>query len=146
MNVPGCVGLGTASLIAGAEMIGEAERQRELSKTLLRSLQTRLDAVKVHGHETQRLPGNLNVCFTGADADSLMLMIPDVALSSGSACSSARPQPSHVLLALGVSYVEAQQSIRFGIGRFTTVDDVRFATDRLADAVVRLRAMSSVAK
>ena len=145
LNVPGCVGLGLACAIAGEEMEEEGQRLCALRQKLLGLFVEKLDGVELNGHPDQRLPGNLNLCFKGADADSLILMVPEVALSSGSACTSASPEPSHVLLAMGKSYDEASQSIRFGIGRFNTVDEIVVAAARVSEAVVDLRAMSGVA-
>ena len=144
VNVPGCVGLGKACEIAGESMLSEMDRTVGLRQLLMKLLLEQLDDVELNGHPEMRLPGNLNVCFKGADADSLMLMVPEVAMSSGSACTSASPEPSYVLLAMGKPYDEASQSIRFGIGRFNTSEDIEFAAERVSAAVRRLRVMSEV--
>jgi cysteine desulfurase len=93
----------------------------------------------VNGSLASRLPGNLNVRFEGIDASTLVTALPDVAVSTGSACSSATPEPSHVLLAIGLSPAEARSSIRFGLGRFHSEDDIDFAAGRVIEEVTRLR-------
>ena len=93
----------------------------------------------LNGHPTRRLPGNLNVSFAGVDAGALLLALPDVALSSGSACTSATPEPSHVLVALGREEALVRASLRFGIGRFNTGEEIERAAARVAQEVRRLR-------
>lgn len=144
LNVPGCVGLGEAARIACLEMGEEARRLLELREQLLQRITSSLEEVYLNGHPIQRLPGNLNLCFRGVDADALMLVVSDVAVSSGSACSAASPAPSHVLLGIGLSYEEAQQSIRFGIGRFNTKEEIEYAAGRMVEGVRLLRSMASV--
>jgi cysteine desulfurase len=91
-----------------------------------------------------RLPGNLNVSFAHVDGEALLMNVKDIAVSSGSACTSANPEPSHVLRALGLSEDATRSSLRFGIGRFNTPEDINFAVEVVADVVGRLRAMSSL--
>ncbi len=98
-----------------------------------------MPAIRLNGHPTDRLPGNLNLSFAGVDGEALMMAMRDVAVSSGAACSSANPEPSHVLLAMGLDEDLARASLRFGLGRFTTAEEIDFAIDAVADAVERLR-------
>jgi cysteine desulfurase len=139
LNVPAIVGFGEAAVIAAEAMEPEAHRTRALRDKLLAAIQTSLDGVRVNGGLQPRLPGNLNIALQGVDANALLAMIPDIALSTGSACSSASPQPSHVLRAIGLSDVEARSSIRFGIGRFTTEQEVDYVARRIAESVRTLR-------
>jgi cysteine desulfurase len=138
--VPLVVGLGAAAEIAGREFADEAVRVGRLRDRLLDGLTRRLDGIGLNGHRTERLPGNLNVRFEGLDGDALMMAMEDVAVSSGAACSSAEAGPSHVLTALGLSEPLARASLRFGVGRFNTEDEIDFAIDHVARAVERLRA------
>jgi cysteine desulfurase len=137
--VPLAVGLGAAAEIAGREREAEAERVGRLRDRLHDGLLARLDGLRLNGHPTRRLPGNLNLSFAGLDGEALMMAMRDVAVSSGSACSSAEAAPSHVLLALGLDEPLARASLRFGLGRFTTEDEVDFAIEYVAAAVARLR-------
>jgi cysteine desulfurase len=142
LNVTGVVGLGKACEIAQAEMADEARRLTDLRSKLHAGLSERLDEVTLNGHPTERLPGNLNVSFAYVEGESLLMGINDVAVSSGSACTSATLEPSYVIKALGVSEELAHSSIRFGIGRFNTEEEVDFVTDRVVREVNRLREMS----
>ncbi len=142
LNVPGIVGFGAACAIAAGEMGAEGARVARLRERLWRGLAARLEAITVHGHAEERLPGNLNVGFTGIDGDSLMAALPDVAVSSGSACTSATLEPSHVLRAVGLDDEAAHGAIRFGLGRFNTDADVDYAVERVAQEVTRLRTLS----
>jgi cysteine desulfurase len=139
LNVPGIVGFGAACAIAAEEMAEESSRVANLRDRLLAQLSGALEGIAVNGSQESRLPGNLNVRFAGIDASELMTALPDVAVSTGSACSSATPEPSHVLLAIGLSPAEARSSIRFGLGRFHTEDDIDFAAGRVVEEVRRLR-------
>src|SRR5688572_22573711 len=141
LNVPGIVGFGRAAEIARAEMAGEAKRVGELRDRLLDGLKG-IDGMTVNGSMSDRLPGNLNVSFDGVDGEALLVSLDDVAVSSGAACTQA--EPSHVLLALGLSKDRALGSLRFGIGRATTADDVDYAAKKVSDVVSRLRQMSPV--
>jgi cysteine desulfurase len=142
LNVPGIVGLGAACEIAGAEMEAESARLAGMRDRLQAKLLAGLDRVRVNGTETRRLPGNLNMTFEGVDSETLMMGVKDVALSSGSACTSAKIEPSHVLRALGLDEEAAHSSIRFGVGRFNTEEEVDYVAERLIDVVKKLREIS----
>ena len=142
LNVTGIVGLGKACEIAGAEMGEENRRLLDLRNKLQAGIFERLDEVYVNGHPTERLPGNLNVSFAYVEGESLLMGISDIAVSSGSACTSATLEPSYVIRALGIDEELAHSSIRFGLGRFNTGDEVDFVTDRVTKEVKRLREMS----
>jgi len=139
LNVPGIVGFGEAARICKESMEAEGERTGQLRDRLLQQIQSALDGVRVNGALSPRLAGNLNLAFEGVDAGALLTMLPDVAVSTGSACSSASPEPSHVLRALGLSAAEARSSVRFGLGRFTTAEEVDYAAGRIVEAVRQLR-------
>jgi cysteine desulfurase len=142
LNVTGIVGLGKACEIAQSEMGEETHRLRQLRSKLQAGLFERLDEVYLNGHPTERLPGNLNVSFAYVEGESLLMGISDVAVSSGSACTSATLEPSYVIRALGVDDELAHSSIRFGLGRFNTEEEVDFVTERVSREVKRLREMS----
>ncbi|HEY1501446.1 MAG TPA: IscS subfamily cysteine desulfurase [Acidobacteriaceae bacterium] len=142
LNVPGIVGLGAACEIAGAELEAEAARLSALRDRLQAKIEAGLDRVKVNGAKMRRLPGNLNMTFEQVDSETLMMGLKDVALSSGSACTSAKIEPSHVLRALGLSEEAAHSSIRFGLGRFNTEEEVDYVAERLVDVVKKLRELS----
>jgi len=142
LNVPGIVGLGAACEIAGKEMPDEAQHLIELRSQLQAGLFERLDEIYVNGHPTERLPGNLNVSFAYVEGESLLMGINDIAVSSGSACASATLEPSYVIRALGIDDELAHSSIRFGLGRFNTLEEVDYVTDRVSKEVKRLREMS----
>jgi cysteine desulfurase len=142
LNVTGIVGFGAAAEIAAKEMNEEAERLREMRNKLQAGLFERLDEVYLNGHPTERLPGNLNVSFAYVEGESLLMGINDVAVSSGSACTSATLEPSYVIRALGTNEELAHSSIRFGIGRFNTDEEVDYVTERVTKEVRRLREMS----
>jgi cysteine desulfurase len=142
LNVPGIVGLGKAAAIAKAEMAAEGERLRGLRDRLNEGLHRHLDEIYINGSMEHRLPHNLNISFAYVEGESLLMGISDVAVSSGSACTSASLEPSYVLKALGAGDDLAHSSIRFGLGRFTTEDEVDYVIDRLATVVRRLREMS----
>jgi cysteine desulfurase len=142
LNVPGIVGFGEACAIANGEMAEEAARLGALRDLLKLRLESALQGIRVNGSLERRLPGNLNVSFAGVDAEALLMSLPDVALSTGSACSSATAEPSHVLRALGVGQEVARSAVRFGLGRFTTEEEVEYAAGRVIEAVRRLRALA----
>ena len=142
LNVTGIVGLGKACELAAAEMDQESERILSLRNKLHKGLVDELPEVFLNGDETQRLPGNLNVSFAYVEGESLLMGINDIAVSSGSACTSASLEPSYVLKALGVGEELAHSSIRFGLGRFNTEEEVDYALNRVTDAVNRLRDLS----
>ena len=136
-------GFGAACEIAGQEM---PERSAcgcsSCADKLQAGLFERLDEVYVNGHPTERLPGNLNVSFAYVEGESLLMGINDIAVSSGSACTSATLEPSYVIRALGIDEELAHSSIRFGLGRFNTEEEVDYVTDRVSREVKRLREMS----
>ncbi|MGQ9634035.1 MAG: IscS subfamily cysteine desulfurase [Bryobacteraceae bacterium] len=142
LNVPGIVGLGRACEICRLEMPQESERLARLRNLLKRLLEEGLEDLHCNGSMKSRLPNNLNVSFAHVSADSLLMALRDVAVSSGSACSSATQAPSHVLQALGLEPDLARSSIRFGLGRFTTKEEIEFAAARVVETVKRLRELS----
>ena len=144
LNVPAIVGMAEASALCAAEMADEAVRLARLRDGFLELLKTGLEAVTVNGSLEHRLPGNLNVSFAGVNAETLLLNLPEVALSTGSACSSAVAEPSHVLRALGIREEAARSSVRFGLGRGTTAEEIEFAAGKVIAAVKRLRAFTPV--
>jgi cysteine desulfurase len=142
LNVPAIVAFGEACAIAGREMDGEAARLAGLRDRLRERLLGELDGVHVNGSLEHRLPGNLNLSFEGVDGEALLMSLPDVALSTGSACTSATVEPSFVLRAIGVSESLAHSSLRFGLGRFTTEEEIDYAAGRVVESVEKLRALS----
>jgi cysteine desulfurase len=142
LNVPGIVGMGKAAELAMAGMAEEAERVLRLRERLRRGIEDGLDLVTVNGSLEHRLPGNLNVSFAYVEGEALMMAIKDVAVSSGSACTSASLEPSYVLRAMGVSDDLAHGSIRFGLGRFTTEEEVDHVVRLVVEKVKKLRDMS----
>ena len=142
LNVPGIVGMGTAAKIANERMTEDHQRISALRDRLQHGFESQLDHVYVNGHPTERLAGNLNISFAYVEGESLMMGIPEIAVSSGSACTSATLEPSYVLKALGVDDELAHTSIRFGLGRFTTEEEVDYAVDKFVSEVKRLRDMS----
>lgn len=142
LNVPGIVGLGKACEISGAEMAEEAERLSAMRDRLKSKLESELDYVHVNGSMEHRLPGNLNMSFVYVEGESLLMGINDVAVSSGSACTSATLEPSYVLKALGLGDDVAHSSIRFGLGRFNTDAEVDYVAAKVIDVVKKLRELS----
>jgi cysteine desulfurase len=142
LNVPGIVGLGKACEISGEEMASESARLIELRDYLKNKLETALDYTQVNGTMEQHLPGNLNMSFVYVEGESLLMGINDIAVSSGSACTSATLEPSYVLKALGLGDEVAHSSIRFGLGRFNTKAEVDYVADKLIDVVKHLRDLS----
>ena len=142
MNVPAIVGLGEACAIAQREMAAEIEHSRTLRDRLRARLEAGLDELYVNGSMEHRLPGNLNISFAYVEGESLLMGISDVAVSSGSACTSATLEPSYVLKARGLGDEIAHSSIRFGIGRFNTQEEVDYVADKLIDVVTKLRELS----
>ena len=137
--VPLVVGMGAAVELAIGEMREEAVRLLAMRDRLHRAIAERVPGTRLNGHPTDRLPGNLNLSFVDVDGEALMMAMRDVAVSSGSACSAADPEPSHVLRAMGLDEDLARSSLRFGLGRFTTEDEIEFAVGAVAMAVERLR-------
>lgn len=143
LNVPGIVGLGKASEICGQELEHEAAKLIALRARLHKGITKALEDVYLNGHPTQRLPGNLNLSFSYVEGESfLMGLNKDIALSSGSACTSATLEPSYVLKALGVGEELAHTSIRFGLGRFNTEEEVDYVIGRVVEVTQRLRDLS----
>ncbi len=142
LNVPGIVGLGKACEIAGEEMIAETKRLTGLREKLKAKLESAIDYVHVNGSMEHRLPGNLNMSFVYVEGESLLMGINDIAVSSGSACTSATLEPSYVLKALGLGDDVAHSSIRFGLGRFNTEPEVDYVADKVIDVVLKLRELS----
>jgi cysteine desulfurase len=142
LNVPGIVGLGKAAQIAQEELNKEMAEMFRLREKLRATLERELDEVYINGDLKKRLPGNLNMSFAYVEGESLLMGINDVAVSSGSACTSASLEPSYVLKALGVGEDLAHTSIRFGIGRFNTEEEVDYVAKRVIEVVRRLRELS----
>jgi cysteine desulfurase len=146
LNVPGIVGLGRACEVSKAEMGAEGERLTALRERLKRALLDRLDDVCINGDPVKRLPGNLNMSFAYIEGESLMMGLKEIAVSTGSACTSASLEPSYVLKAIGLEDSLAHASIRFGIGRFNTGDEIDYTVERVVEEVLRLREISPVYK
>ena len=142
LNVPGIVGLGEACAICQREMPEETRRLRYLRDKLRGKLEAELDEVYLNGSWEHRLPHSLNMSFAYVEGESLLMGINDVAVSSGSACTSATLEPSYVLKALGLGDDIAHSSIRFGIGRFNTEEEIDYVADKLIDVVRKLRELS----
>ena len=142
LNVPGIVGLGSACAICQAEMPEESKRMAFLRDKLRNKLEAELDEVYVNGTMATRLPNNLNISFAYVEGESLLMGINDIAVSSGSACTSATLEPSYVLKALGAGDDLAHSSIRFGVGRFNTEDEVDYVAAKVIDVVKKLRDLS----
>jgi cysteine desulfurase len=142
LNVPGIVGIGKAAELCKAEMASDAERLRQLRDYLNEQLHKHLDELYINGSMEHRLPHNLNISFAYVEGESLLMGINDVAVSSGSACTSASLEPSYVLKALGAGDDLAHSSIRFGLGRWTTKEEVDYVIAKLTNVVQRLREMS----
>tara|TARA_A100001037_G_scaffold107178_1_gene97435 strand:- start:890 stop:2026 length:1137 start_codon:yes stop_codon:yes gene_type:complete len=145
LNVAGIVALGRACELGCEELPVEAARLLQMRQRLYEGLTTRLGPLVVNGHREARLPGNLNLSFAGIDGAELLAGLREIALSSGAACSSQEQVPSHVLRAIGLSDDLARASLRFGLGRFNTMDEVEYAIKRVATQVERLRAGEMVA-
>jgi cysteine desulfurase len=139
LNVPGIVGLGRAAVICRAEMLAESTRLAALRDRLLEGLRREIDGVRVNGSLERRLPHNLHVSFERVDGESLLMALGDLAVSTGSACSSGSQAPSHVLQAIGAVGENAGASIRFGLGRSTTDAHIDFAIERVTTVVKSLR-------
>jgi cysteine desulfurase len=142
LNVAGIVGLGAACEIANKEMATESKRLSFLRDKLKNKLTSELDEVYINGSWEHRLPHNLNISFNYVEGESLLMGINDIAVSSGSACTSATLEPSYVLKALGAGDDLAHSSIRFGIGRFNTEEEVDYVADKVIDVVRKLRELS----
>ena len=148
LNPAGVVGMATAMKIAVAEMPEENKRLRKMRNRLYTELTREVADVVLNGplldSEEIRLANNLNMSFSNVDGEALMMSMRDLAVSSGSACSSTNPEPSHVLRAIGISDDMTRASLRFGLGRFNTCDEIDFAVELISSSVTRLRAMKTV--
>src|SRR5690349_4692395 len=142
LNVPGIVGLGAAAALAKAEMATETARLAAMRDRLNKKLHDNLDEIYINGSMEHRLPHNLNISFAYVEGESLLMGISDVAVSSGSACTSASLEPSYVLKALGAGEDLVYSSIRFGLGRWTSEEEVDYVADKLTSVVTKLRDMS----
>jgi cysteine desulfurase len=142
LNVPGIAGFGKAAQIAQEELQKEMAEMFRLRERLRATLERELDEIYINGDLEKRLPGNLNMSFAYVEGESMLMGINDVAVSSGSACTSASLEPSYVLKALGVGEDLAHTSIRFGIGRFNTEEEVDYVAKRVIEVVRRLRDLS----
>ena len=142
LNVPGIAGIGKAAAIMIEEGKAESARLVALRERLRKSIQDRVEETYINGSIEHRLPGNLNLSFAFVEGEAMMMAIKDVAVSSGSACTSASLEPSYVLRALGVGDELAHSSIRFGLGRFNTEDEVDYVADLVTEKVKHLREMS----
>jgi cysteine desulfurase len=146
LNVPGIVGLGKACEISQKEMSAEGERLIALRERLKDGILAELDEVYINGHAVERLPGNLNMSFADIEGESLLMGLKEIAVSTGSACTSASLEPSYVLKAIGLADELAYSAIRFGLGRFTTAAEIDFTIERVVEEVRRLREISPVYK
>jgi cysteine desulfurase len=146
LNVPGIVGLGEACEIARKEMKTEGERLTALRERLKNGILNQLDEVYVNGHTTKCLPGNMNISFAYVEGESLLMGLKEIAVSTGSACTSASLEPSYVLRAIGVEEELAHTSIRFGLGRFNTEEEVDYTIQRVVEEVRRFRESSPLYK
>lgn len=142
LNVPGIVGFGKAAEICQQEMADEAVRAKRLATKLRDGLMNSLEETYLNGDWDNRLPGNVNISFNWVEGESLLMGLKEIALSSGSACTSATLEPSHVLKALGLGDDLAHSSLRFGIGRFNTEEDIDYTIGRVTEVVTHLREMS----
>jgi len=142
LPTPLVVGLGMACELASKEMAAEAERLHGLQKKLFEGLKERIPEIYLNGDLDSRIPGNLNISFAYVEGEGLMMGIKDLAVSSGSACTSASLEPSYVLRALGVDVELAHTSLRLGLGRFTSEQDIDYAIERISTEVNRLRELS----
>ena len=142
LPVPLIVGLGAACQLCGEEMSTEAERLRGLRDQLRQGILENLEGTFLNGDPTDRLPGNLNISFADVTGEALLMSLKNVAVSRGSACTAANPEPSYVLRALGVSDEPARSSLRFGLGRFTSSAEIEFAIAEVVREVNRLRALN----
>jgi cysteine desulfurase len=142
LNVPGILGLGMACEIAGNAMAQESVRLAGLREKLQAEIFSRLSEVYMNGHPTQRLPGNLNLSFAHVEGESLLMGLKEIAVSTGSACTTANLEPSHVLRAMGIPEHLVHASLRFGIGRFNTEEEIDYTGGRVVEEVTRLRRLS----
>jgi cysteine desulfurase len=146
LNVPAIVGLGQACELSQKEMSAEAERLIALRERLKNGILEQLDDVQINGHAVERLPGNLNMSFAYIEGESLLMGLKDIAVSTGSACTSASLEPSYVLKAIGLADELAYSAIRFGLGRFTNEEEIDYTVKRVVEEVARLRQISPLYK
>ena len=144
LNVPGIVGLGKACELAIQEMAQESARLATLRDKLRKQLEDNLDDIHVNGSIEHRLAGNLNVRFDGVDSESLLMGINDIAVSTGAACTAAKIEASYVLKAIGLTDEQANSTLRFGIGRFNTDEEIDYGAERVIETVKKLRELSSL--
>jgi cysteine desulfurase len=144
LNVPGIVGLAKALELCVQCMEDETRRLGQFRDRMLSEFKHLLGDTYLNGPETHRLPNNLNISFLNVEDNALMMSMKDVAVSTGSACSTADPQPSHVLKALRLPAERLHSAIRFGLGRFTTEEDVAYVIERVVENVRKLRRLSPV--
>jgi cysteine desulfurase len=142
LPVPLIVGFGKACELCEQEMPTESVRLAKMRDHLQAGIMNSLEEVYLNGHPTQRLPHNLNISFAYVEGESLLMGVKEIALSSGSACTSATLEPSYVLRALGVGSDLAHSSIRFGLGRFNTDEEIDYTIKRIIEIVTKLREMS----
>ena len=142
LNVPGIVGFGKAAEIADRLLINENSRIAKLRNKLYQGIVSRLSGIKLNGSMTNRLANNLNICIAGIKSESFILELNDIAVSSGAACASATLKPSHVLTVIGCTNEEAKNSIRFGIGRFNSEEEIAYTIKRVVETVEKLRSIS----
>jgi len=146
LNVPGIVGFGKAAEICQNELSWERAHLTRLRDRLIRGILETVEGTTLNGHPTERLPHNVSIAFEGVEGDALLTALPEVALSTGSACSSESLEPSYVLRALGMGDARAYSSVRFGVSRFTTDEEIDYVLGKLPDAVARLRRLSAPAR
>ncbi|MBI4546555.1 MAG: IscS subfamily cysteine desulfurase [Ignavibacteriae bacterium] len=142
LNVPGIVGFANALELCSQSMDEDSKRLSNYRDKMVAAFSSQLDGVYLNGHPTMRLPNNLNISFTYIENDALMMSMKDVAVSTGSACSTANPEPSHVLKALRLPQERLHSAIRFGLGRFTTEEEVDYVVNRVVENVKKLRELS----
>ncbi len=138
LNVPGIVGMGMACEIAGNQLDEDARRMQDLRDRLQAGLSQRIANVTLNGHPQERLPNTLNVAFDGVTVDEFMENMPDIAVSAGSACASGTDDPNYVLRAMGCSEQQAGSSVRFSVGRFTTVEEIDYCIEKVAATIKKL--------
>ena len=143
LNVPGIVGFGAAAEIVRSSLGADWQSMKELSTRLIAALRKGIDDVRVIADDAPRLPNTLNLRIVGADSEAVMANAPDVAISSGSACTALVPEVSHVLLAMGLHPEQAEQCLRFSLGRPTTRDEIDLAAAHIVEAVRRVRVLSA---
>ena len=137
------IGFGTACRLAREALESESNRLSGLAGILVEGIRSRLPGVRINGHATDRLPGNVHLGFEGVDGDALLAGLRQIAVSSGSACTTANPEPSHVLAAMGVPEALSRASLRFGLGRFNTEEDIAVAVEEVVTTVERLRGVDN---